>query len=814
MFSGRAGCSKVSFFFTAWLDKGRLFRDSPPMREDITQALAKIETSGSFCTRRTLPADDLELQVKGVGAIRFPVSPTKARQLRKVARPSRFGRRDKTLYDKSVRDSWSIARSNVRIDQRRWGKTLRAELDRIKQDLGLPANGRLEAKLHKMLVYEPGQFFSCHQDSEASDDMIGTLVVILPSDYQGGSMVIENQGDKVTYRRSRRQTDQLTFVAFYDDCHHQVRPIKTGYRVTLIYRLLFDGQPPATAQTESSREVVELSDLIKAYFDRPLPARVYDNRPRPPPSRLVYLLDHDYTPRGLGWNRLKNDDAPRAAALQEVAHRLDCEICLCLADVHETWSCEDDGWGYGRRRWRRTYDDDYDDDYDDGDGGADDGDYTLVDLCDSDIVLRHAIDPSGKKVEGFFADIVDQEVFYTKASVEMEPFKSEHEGYMGNWGNTVDRWYHRAGVVLWPRKNSFLIRAKASLAWAMTEIERTVKAGDLENARDMTRRLVPVFDPAAQETARGFFSRTLRVASALGDPDLAAGLLRPFELARVNRSAARLVGKLLRCYGIDWCRNALSGWSEKGRRRHDTSKWLPDPPDFCRQLADCGDELGVALADWTIAEQWSSMREQCVLGLEKTQLSQTENCLQRLNGQILGLLEACTITNNVALVDELVGFFVSAETDYPVRSMASLLRDADAAYEPATLKTMRLGELHSCCVELLRAKLATPIRAPEDWSISCSLKCSCPLCQELSRFLVQPDRVQLEWALAKDGRAHVHRTIDAHGLPVTHQTKRAGRPYTLVLEKTKALFAREKSERKSWQDQLKRLTEMQHRFTN
>jgi hypothetical protein len=58
------------------------------------------------------------------------------------------------------------------------------------------------------------------------------------------------------------------------------------------------------------------------------------------------------------------------------------------------------------------------------------------------------------------------------------------------------------------------------------------------------------------------------------------------------------------------------------------------------------------------------------------------------------------------------------------------------------------------------------------------------------------DELQLEWPLAAEHRAHVHEIIERHELPVTHQTRRTGSPYTLVSSKTKALFTREASERK------------------
>ncbi len=44
-------------------------------------------------------------------------------------------------------------------------------------------------------------------------------------------------------------------------------------------------------------------------------------------------------------------------------------------------------------------------------------------------------------------------------------------------------------------------------------------------------------------------------------------------------------------------------------------------------------------------------------------------------------------------------------------------------------------------------------------------------------------------------RAHVHRTLDAHELPVHHETRRTGRPYTLVLTKTDVLFEQERRSR-------------------
>ena len=62
-------------------------------------------------------------------------------------------------------------------------------------------------------------------------------------------------------------------------------------------------------------------------------------------------------------------------------------------------------------------------------------------------------------------------------------------------------------------------------------------------------------------------------------------------------------------------------------------------------------------------------------------------------------------------------------------------------------------------------------------------------------FLEDKSRRTFEWPLAQQRRQHVHSRIDTAELPVTHATRRQGRPYTLVLNKTDALFGREQEAR-------------------
>ena len=776
------------------------------MTQDVAKALSAIKESGAFATRATAPADDLRLEVKDVGTIRFPVSRTKARKLRGVARQAGFGLRDKTLVDKNVRDTWEIARSRVKIDQRRWKKTLDPLLERIKKELGLPTNGKLKAQLYKMLVYEPGQFFMPHQDSEKTADMLGTMTVVLPSEHKGGSTVIEHRGEKITYRSSGGTGEKLTFIAFYSDCHHEVRPIKDGYRVVLVYNLNFDGPSISTAHSNIADSVDRLAKRVNAHFTTPIPANGYSEELEEPPDKLVYLLDHEYTQKSLGWNRLKNGDRLRTAALREIAERLDCEIFLALADIRETWSCEEDDydWDYRRRRYDRY-------DYEEKDAES----YDLIELFEDDIELRNWIDRSGKPVKSTCSNVVAEEVCFTKASVDCDPFKSEHEGFMGNYGNTVDRWYHRAAVVLWPRSRSFAIRAKLSPNWAIDQLWKLLKTGEVQEARDKAQSLLPFWSRwGSNESGKPFLTKTLRVAAALDDAKLAETLIAPFQLRQLGAQAMPHFVALLKSHGLTWCRQRFLQWADDGPHyyRDSDKKWLKFMPTFCRELCVYGADTGTELAQWVAAHQWLVTKEQCKRQLEDRESPHAQSELSELCKKLIWVIDSCVAAGANETHQHILKFLTGAANGYPVKCLVAALQECCKSRSPKEVKALRLDALHRHCVAELSMHLAAPVRNADDWSITPPQKCTCELCQRLTEFLAHSARTKFEWPIATQKRQHVHQQLDEYMLPVTHTTRRQGSPFTLVLVKTKDLFAREAELRKKQQQELSWLTRQQRSF--
>ncbi len=753
---------------------------SESARDRLAVLLSAATSTKAFSAARTAPTGDLQLEVRGVGPIKLPVSQAQAKQLCVLARPARHGRGERTVLDRRVRDTWEVPKSRVKIDKRRWNRTLQPVLDRLGHDLGLRPGRILRPELHSMLVYAPGQFFVEHQDSEKEDAMVGSLVVGLPSTFKGGALEVRHRGQTTTYRGSKKT---LSFVAFYSDCRHQVKPVRSGYRVVLTYNLLLGAETAISGVDPDPELVGGVARYLGEHFAS-----------SGGPDRLVYLLDHEYTRRGLDRSRLKGVDAERATLLAAAADSAGCDAVLALANVHETWSAyESDGGWYGRSRYGRWHDwDEEDDDLDEpgGDGGEE---YDLQELIESQVTLDSWIDLRDGRMKKVGLSVGGDEVCASTPSGELEPYSSEFEGYMGNWGNTLDRWYHRGAVVVWPRSLAFAVQAEADPSFALDELATRARRGDLAGAREAAAALAPFWDSvAARVETKGFLAKTLCTARLLDEPALAAMLLRPFRLEMLESVHAKALSTLVNSYGDQWAEELLAGWSDKRRSYHpdgqDPATWISSLPRLCLAFRQAGD-AGTRAARLLVRESWRWVAQGIDRGLEQPSPSRREQSLAQLGPPLGAILEGASQVGATEVRDDAVG--VLCRKDELLGCAIAALRATSASeWSAAGLDAVAA---HSAAA--LDARLARPSRERDDWSIELPKGYDCELCAHLRAFLGDPTQTRLEWPLAKERRRHVHGRIDTAELPVDHQTRRAGRPYALVLTKTDELFEREAQHR-------------------
>jgi hypothetical protein len=140
----------------------------------------------------------------------------------------------------------------------------------------------------------------------------------------------------------------------------------------------------------------------------------------------VLLLDHEYSEHGLRWPLLKGRDRPCADAPRAAAAADGWVLDLALVSLHEAWSATidaRDGGRYGRRG--RAFSD---------------TEVSPDERIDREATLDFWVDADdrvGRRAQ--FGVPADDVAHFTETGPE-HLVEEEYEGYMGNYGETLDHW--------------------------------------------------------------------------------------------------------------------------------------------------------------------------------------------------------------------------------------------------------------------------------------------------------------------------------------------------------------------------------------
>ena len=347
------------------------------------------------------------------------------------------------------------------------------------------------------------------------------------------------------------------------------------------------------------------------------------------------------------------------------------------------------------------------------------------------------------------------EVCASTATGDLTPYESEYEGYMGNWGNTLDRWYHRAAVVVWPREQAFANRAETSPAWALDEIAAMASAGDVAGARAAAATLGAVLGDAVRGWTRrrsGGSPRALGQGTAgggrrgrRGDRRDAAG---PFRIENLTSAHAEPLARSPTDYGQHWTADLLRTWfgdgpAGLGVRRGTGAAAVGGGPaarpvrrHCTRRAAGRHGPAAQRLLD--LAWEWLS--KEIRSGLASSSPSRRDGQLGELGKPLAALLTAAAAHRSREHPGR--GFRIypaSRTTRWPYLEMSALraarhvAAKADARRQPAS------RDLAADCAARLRARLARPQRATGDWSVELPAGgCTCELCATLATFLADP----------------------------------------------------------------------------
>lgn len=231
-------------------------------------------------------------------AVTFPVTTESVKNLLPFCEKAPFGRKEETVLDETIRKCWQIDAKKLEfsagmnetignmislIEKSFYGKNLDVEPPRKKIKY-------FKVTPYKMLIYEEGFFFKDHKDTIRSEDHIATVVLLLPSEFTGGDLVLKFSNDNhFKFNKKNFVNDDCTtmsFVAFPTETLHCVEPIQSGVRACITFNVFSNKKiiPESIPLYHQCKK-----QLVEAIWN------VFSNSCRP----VVFKLSHQYSPSTL-----------------------------------------------------------------------------------------------------------------------------------------------------------------------------------------------------------------------------------------------------------------------------------------------------------------------------------------------------------------------------------------------------------------------------------------------------------------------------------------------------------------------------------
>ncbi len=492
------------------------------------------------------------------------------------------------------------------------------------------------------------------------------------------------------------------------------------------------------------------------------------------PAKIVYPLEHSYTPAALGFDALKGADAGVAGVLAAAAADSDVDLHLALFTIEES------GWAehvYEGGYWRHSSEDVFE---------------------VGEVTDRHAGLGAWRRLDETVSSLTNIPVDEGELSPparfdEMEPDEEHFWEATGNEGASFERTYSRAALVLWPRKWFFAVLCQAGLDATLPCLEDMVErwatdGGEPEasvrvEAQDLAGRMISTW-PMQQwyfgrRDGEGHAARMLTLLATLED----AVLIREF-LARVTAGGD---------YSADDNEAIVTALRLLPAERAATAIERIICGNVAKCLCGCGNLLHRAV------EALPGVR--------------FDRAARLLTGAVTNPPDEHSFPRSempdANFVFDLLSALGRVDPDHANRAFDLMLErprlyGLDGVLVPACCCLAGTGATQSAAVQRLLAacrahldtRIAQPLEAPRDWRRSADLVCDCPDCAELGRFLDEPEREIWTFKAAKDRRGHVESTIRRSRSDVDVATVKRGSPHGLVCTKNSRSYEERVLQRK------------------
>lgn len=257
--------------------------------------------------------------------------------------------------------------------------------------------------------------------------MFGTLIICLPSAHTGGEVVVQHCGKQRTYATS---VHAQSYICWYSDVTHEVRPVTSGYRWVLTYNLALSDDQPSSAVSRPSAGLLD-SSCVTARLRRALERWL--SQPQTSRNRSLYhVLEHDYTQASVSLRKLKADDLARVEALNSACEGLEVDIFLALLEKEEEKEADYDDWG--------GYYDEEEPDSEEDEIDEMREPHVSNSIASVSYIVKNLVDLEGSQLADHLSldtdDMIDPDAWDS-----LDDYDEEYQGYTGNEGHGDLYWY-------------------------------------------------------------------------------------------------------------------------------------------------------------------------------------------------------------------------------------------------------------------------------------------------------------------------------------------------------------------------------------
>ena len=581
--------------------------------------------------------------------------------------------------------------------------------------------------------------------------MFGTLVIQLPSNYSGGKLIVYHLGMKSEFDYSHPDCcGNCYFTSFYADCQHEVEKVTKGYRLCLIYNLMYKGLDECPTAADNEAQVSAIVSAMKQWQE--------DTESDDCPDVMTCLLEHKYCEASLSFQLLKNGDRAVADVLAQAKAEVDFDFYVGHIKFTEYWAADH----YCGRYKETEY------------GGESISAKHLKSSDGERTISKFDIDKSSLVPEDFFD--------------ALKPDEKEYEEATGNEGATVGKQYNWTALLLWPiKKRTAVIGVDNMIEYFKQDVD-TGKGGLDDKAREVMREIRrnrPWFELLLQfldilqviddtklitemmdviaSTAKCYYYRSFIENDTFYSSVMAIAHKHGWDILKSPLQA--IFGECSSSYVEEYCTflNKIIASEEIGHGK-----------DLCTNL------LGIIVK--VLADEQDPSPSSPMWLYRRSEIYRSKEFVI----QLFGLLMA------VGSNDLFTSVFDTLRTKPVLYPVFETLGPAIVDFYKSTEieKDDPLQVILAYCISQLKVSIGKVV-APTTNTKPVKFTCSCKDCIELTRFLKHPVEVQHRFKIGKERRHHLHQQLDSSGVDATHTTECVGNPRTFVVTKTNASYERD-----------------------